>query len=134
MNISTNKIIGAALVGFVVWQVAKPKTGTPANQPPPPRPHPSSDRDKWVKWASVIIAIFGQAKKLWEPGGPFYNTPVPEPNAEGGGPFWDDVANVAGIGKVHDEVEIRPRSRVDEFWKDKLKVEAGRVGLSEITH
>jgi len=39
--------------------------------------------DDWKRWIYLIISIYGTAKTLWEPGGIFYNTNVPPPDASG---------------------------------------------------
>lgn len=60
---------------------------------------------QWVQFAKIIVEqainLYGTIKTLWEPGGPFYNTPVPQYDA--GSQFWQDVGygNIAGIRAIY---------------------------------
>lgn len=93
------QILALAAIGYAVYSYSQTPAPTAPVVPPPPVNPPGSQQPsnpnymKWLKWASVAIAIFGIAKKQWEPGGIFYNTPVPEYDA--GSQFWQDVSNYA---------------------------------------
>jgi len=38
-------------------------------------PPPDRRSQAWRDWVNSVVQIFGQAKSLWEPGGPFYKLP-----------------------------------------------------------
>lgn len=36
----------------------------------------------WYKWIGAVIALFGTVSSLWEPGGIFYKSNVPDPRKD----------------------------------------------------
>lgn len=44
--------------------------------------NPPSGSNDWYRWISVIISIFGTVSSLWEIGGPFYNSGIPDPRKD----------------------------------------------------
>lgn len=50
---------------------------------------PPSQTPEWYHYISLIIELYGQAASLWEPGGPFYKTSVPDPRKDPSG--WAKV-------------------------------------------
>jgi len=55
--------------------------GRPNNQPPPPPPiDPRAARSAAQiravqNWVNSILALYGNVRSLWQPGGPFHNIP-----------------------------------------------------------
>lgn len=45
------------------------------NQPP-------ANSNDWYNWISLILKLAGQTAALWEPGGPFYKSNVPNPDSK----------------------------------------------------
>lgn len=129
------KILGAALIGFALWQLSQP----PKRIVPPPRPpgnNLNANYQAWLAYAQIVAAqaqkLFGSVEKvidlLWGPGGPFYNTPIPEYDA--GSQFWDDVEGLAGLGKIYDSYKIKPHGRVDDYWDLKYRIDPSSVGVT----
>lgn len=50
---------------------------------------PPSQTPDWYQWISLIISLYGTAASLWQPGGPFYKTSVPNPATDPAG--WAKV-------------------------------------------
>lgn len=49
---------------------------------------PSRSRD-WYYWISLLIGLYGEASSLWEPGGPFYRSGIPDPSTDANG--WNQI-------------------------------------------
>lgn len=82
-NDQTRNIILAGLIGFAAWQLLKPKKAPPTTQnfqQMPPAPPPGTPA--WQMWAQGIVNVFGSVAQLWQPGGPFYNQPISQEQAQ----------------------------------------------------
>jgi len=101
MKISNTQLIAFGLLGFVFYKMTQKPAPVyvppPAPTLPPQTSANASKRQKFLKWVALMISIFGIAKSMWQPGGIFYNTGVPEPDASGVFPpgFANELANVA---------------------------------------
>ena len=69
--------IGAG-VHLLTRQTQPPsQSSLPAYQGLPPEP-PRTRAAEWYRWAKNVMDLYGRAKGLWKPGGPFYNGPSAE--------------------------------------------------------
>lgn len=97
----TKELIGVGLLVFAVVKLTQPRQIV---VPPQPQGNVQNNYLAWVQFAKIIVdqalVLYGTIKALWDPGGPFYNTPIPpyDPNTA----FWEDVSSgkLAGIGRI----------------------------------
>lgn len=52
------------------------------------RPPPQASND-WYKWISIILSLYKDISSLWDVGGPFYKSNVPNPKTDPSG--WAKV-------------------------------------------
>lgn len=64
----TEQILALGMIGLAAFLFLQSQQ---RRSYPPPPPQQASGNE-WQEWADRIINIFGNAKWLWEPGGPFY--------------------------------------------------------------
>jgi len=69
-------VLGGA---FLLMQKSPP-TGPRVPPPPPPPVDPRTARRRaqitaLQNWVTSIIAVYGNVRSLWQPGGPFHNIP-----------------------------------------------------------
>ena len=65
--------IAYVLVGLAAYLLLKPKPmyNQYQNFPQIP-PQPPTQGQAFAQWANTILQIYGNAKELWQPGGPFF--------------------------------------------------------------
>lgn len=74
----SNTLIPLALLGIAAILLLSPKQPQYTQQPPPPRPQQlpwqsvSNFATALNAWMLAIVKVYGTAKWLFEPGGPFY--------------------------------------------------------------
>lgn len=114
------QLLALALIGYAAYNLMKPRQiYVPVAQP---QGNPNTNYLAWVQYAqsalSAASGLYTTISDLWKPGGPFYQTPVPEWQADS--PFWNDVnSNVAGIGRTYSFGESK---NVPAFWCNDGKV------------
>jgi hypothetical protein len=69
-NIAYLLLAAAAFVLLTRRQSAAPAQPSPTLPPVPPRP--ATTGQALTNWVITVMRLFGTAKELWEPGGPFY--------------------------------------------------------------
>ena len=87
-------------IGIIVYAVLNMQRRTVITPPPRPAGNLQNNYLAWLQYANLVAqqaaALYGSVQaaieKLWGPGGPFYQTPVPEYDA--GSIFWEDVTNI----------------------------------------
>lgn len=70
-------LIVALLVGvgmYLLLNRNKPNVTPPQFQELPPRPNTKGEA--FNQWVAAVIDLYGNSKKLFEPGGPFYRIPT----------------------------------------------------------
>jgi hypothetical protein len=75
-NTTTGLIIAAGVAALLYFLLNRnqPRINPPQFQNIPPRP--STKGEAFNQWVMSIIALYGQSKSLFEPGGPFYKIPT----------------------------------------------------------
>jgi len=75
-NKTTGLIIaaGVAVALYFLLSRNRPRINPPQFQNIPPRP--ATKGEAFNQWVMSIIALYGQSKQLFEPGGPFYKIPT----------------------------------------------------------
>ena len=89
-------VFGLGVIAYALF-LKKERTIYVPQRPPENNTDTQANYMAWVTYATVIASqatrLLGSIDKayelLWGPGGPFYNTPVPEYDA--GSQFWQDV-------------------------------------------
>lgn len=96
---NTRNLILVGLGGILVYKLflEKPNWQPIPNPFPlhpelPPAPTDTGGAD-WQDWVGAAIDIYGAASSLWQPGGAFYNEPVPTPTEDPA--FWSAYENFA---------------------------------------
>lgn len=84
-----NKTIGIAIGAVALYMLlnkrnsnqAPPQQYVPQYSYVPPQP-PRSNAQAWSQWVQAIVGTYGTVAQLWQPGGPFYNQPVTQQQAQ----------------------------------------------------
>jgi len=74
-----SELITFALIGLGAYLLLRPQQTrqfVPGVTQVPQQPNPNTNAAAWQQWVTAIVAIFGTASTLWQPGGPFYNTNI----------------------------------------------------------
>jgi len=126
------KALGLALLGIAVYSLTRPRPPVYV-QVPRPAGNLNTNYLAWVQYAEAVLSaaqgLYTTISDLWKPGGPFYQTPVPDWRADL--PFWKDVnSGMAGVGKLTDTRQIRPSSRVDKYWFGKSSIKPQAWGVA----
>lgn len=112
-----NQILAVALIAGGLYYFTSKKNTSLAPQYAGLPAAPPKNSPNYQLWVKYVVDLYGKVADLWKPGGPFYKEQIPQYDA--GSQFWQDVDNIAGVGKAFDEgaPQIRPNSRVDRFWE-----------------
>lgn len=68
-----DKTLGYVLIGLAAYLLLQQRQTPQYQQFPQIPPQPPTKGQAFAEWVNSILAIYGNVKELWEPGGPFYN-------------------------------------------------------------
>lgn len=68
-----DKTLGYVLIGLAAYLLLQRRQTPVYQQFPQVPPAPPTKGQAFSQWVNSILAIYGNVKELWEPGGPFSN-------------------------------------------------------------